>query len=194
MLLPTSAAQARNTNAAHYFTGKPCTNGHIAPRGVKGVCVQCQRDFVAAYRARNKDKVEEAAALRKDYHKAYAADWYLRNKAIVNARNKAWREMNAEHNQRINAEWKVANRDKVAESRAKRRAAETRAIPAWADFNKISAIYREAAMLRKIGIDVHVDHIVPLLNDLVCGLHVHDNLRVILASENLSKNNRYVPC
>lgn len=38
----------------------------------------------------------------------------------------------------------------------------------------------------------HVDHIIPLKHDLVCGLHVVANLQIIPGSENLSKNNRFV--
>ena len=37
----------------------------------------------------------------------------------------------------------------------------------------------------------HVDHIIPLQGAIVSGLHVEGNLRVITATENMIKRNRY---
>jgi hypothetical protein len=39
------------------------------------------------------------------------------------------------------------------------------------------------------GVKWHVDHIVPRNSPLVCGLHVHTNLQVIPADENMYKRN-----
>lgn len=43
------------------------------------------------------------------------------------------------------------------------------------------------------GLKHDIDHVVPLISDIVCGLHVEANLSVIPASVNRGKRNRYWP-
>lgn len=43
------------------------------------------------------------------------------------------------------------------------------------------------------GIKWNIDHIVPLKNDLVCGLHCIDNFQLLTKDENLSKSNKFNP-
>ena len=75
---------------------------------------------------------------------------------------------------------------------AARRAQKRNAMPAWADRAAIVAIYTEAKARRKAtGQDWHVDHIIPLCGKNVCGLHVAENLRIILARDNLRKSNKF---
>lgn len=58
-------------------------------------------------------------------------------------------------------------------------------IPAWANIEVISDIYRKA---RATGLTV--DHVIPLRGKTVCGLHVENNLQLLSQSENSSKGNK----
>jgi len=54
-------------------------------------------------------------------------------------------------------------------------------------------LYLKAQELTKIaGQRYVVDHIIPLISEAVCGLHVPWNLRVITQEENLKKSNKVV--
>lgn len=84
-----------------------------------------------------------------------------------------------------------ANPDKRAANRARYRASRLQATPQWADEELIGDIYKYAQVMRAHGVDCHVDHEVPLMHDLVSGLHAHTNLTVLLARDNLVKRNRF---
>lgn len=72
----------------------------------------------------------------------------------------------------------------------RRQRMEAIAKPDWRDLAEIRRIYKEAREKTKAtGIVHHVDHYYPIQGDWCCGLHVHQNLRVLPMSENCSKNN-----
>lgn len=156
--------------------------------------IEAQRAARRRYNAKNKERQAE-------WHKA----WVEGNKEKKAAARREWAQGNVEkrrasaRDQRARdpdrfkahaSEWKRRNPGKVAEYNARRRAARLRQMPPWADRDAIKAIYQEAARLRSLGEDVHVDHIYPLKGDGICGLHIAENLRIIPALENLKKGNR----
>lgn len=80
------------------------------------------------------------------------------------------------------------------EKSVRRRRARDRATPDWADLDKVKEIYKLARQVSETtGITHHVDHMVPLTSDLVCGFHNEFNLRVIPGLENLQKHNHHWP-
>lgn len=82
--------------------------------------------------------------------------------------------------------------ERVNAEAAIRRARKCSAMPKWADKEAIKEIYKHAqSMSQSTGELHHVDHEIPLKGKNVCGLHVHDNLRVIQAIDNLKKSNKY---
>lgn len=82
---------------------------------------------------------------------------------------------------------------------ARRRAAKLQATPAWADLGAIAKAYEAADFLMMVTGDWYeVDHIVPLRGaigrkQVVCGLHVSDNLQVLPMNENRRKSNVFWP-
>jgi hypothetical protein len=70
-------------------------------------------------------------------------------------------------------------------SAANRRCEQLQATPKWSDPLEIKRIYLHCPMGH------HVDHIIPIKGELVCGLHVSNNLQYLLAEENLKKSNKY---
>jgi 5-methylcytosine-specific restriction endonuclease McrA len=163
--------------------------------GVRGTCKRCDiaakladPSFVARNVAWMKANPEQASALRKRSYRKHKAkrlqarkEWRARNLAMDRAREKRYLQ---------------ENRPIVYAKNARRRAAETRAVPAW-----LTAIHKaqiqefyEIAVARttQTGIKHHVDHIVPLRGEGVNGLHVPWNLQVLTEFENCSKHNKFV--
>jgi hypothetical protein len=185
--LPKTRAEAKATGAKHYFTGEPCVRGHIAPRKTKGSCVECMKEDWVIDNEKRKLKPKSEAS------KAAAKKYYEKNRELVIARAAA-RPNHQKMIYRNNHKTKNPEIYKALNSVRKRRHRE--ATPPWVTpEQKLSMrkLYLMAMQLTKTTGDRYVvDHIVPLLSEVVCGLHVPWNLRVITQAENLQKSNKLI--
>jgi hypothetical protein len=185
MEYPKTRKEAKEQGATHYYTGLACSRGHIALRKTKGVCVECMKEDWAADNEKRKLKPKSEAA------KEAGRRYYERNRDIVKARANA---RPAEEKQAWKKIHKQRNPDyyNVLTSLRKRR--HRNATPKWLTYkqkNEIKQLYQIAVTMTKTtGERYVVDHIVPLISDEVCGLHVPWNLRVITQEENLKKSNK----
>jgi hypothetical protein len=109
-------------------------------------------------------------------------------------RNARFRAHYAENPEQQVARVTAYTKEKPEKKRAnqmRRYARKKRGTVAWADQRKIETIYAIADLLtHKTGISYQVDHFYPIMGKNSCGLHVHENLRVITAQANQHKGNR----
>lgn len=65
---------ARYQGLLRFFTGKPCSKGHIAPRSVStGMCVECRTGHAKEWKKRNPERVAIGAA---NYHRRLRSECF----------------------------------------------------------------------------------------------------------------------
>lgn len=189
--LPKTRSEAKALGAKFYFTGEPCKHGHIAPRKTKGACVECLKVEWA-------ESAAKRAGYFAEYNKREAVkdakhDWYLENREQVMA---AASTRPAHVKREYQTAWKERNKTWVRADTKARRRKHREATPPWLTRKQkadIRQVYQIAiTMTQTTGEQYVVDHIVPLRSEVVCGLHVAWNLRVISQDENLQKSNKLI--
>jgi hypothetical protein len=202
-------SEAVSLGLKKYFTGKHCKQGHLSERYVqKSTCIEClkesrkkrvdqikehnrKRYYGMTPEQRIKERERVRLATRKKYwedpekYRALAREDIRRNPEKHAARLSKWKSENQE---KVKAyRQRPATKEKARFFTSRRRAIKKQAIPSWANLDAIELIYAQCPD------GWHVDHIVPLVSKLVCGLHCEANLRHLPAFENMSKNNRHWP-
>jgi len=95
------------------------------------------------------------------------------------------------HNERAR-KWNKRNPAKVNAASMLKKATKDKRTPRWADLKEIEKVYAYARTLSSLtGEKYHVDHIIPLRGKTVSGLHVHANLQVLQAKQNILKRNKF---
>jgi len=150
-------------------------NTYINPGNSGRTCRICNRKRAKQYYYANREK-------RKAAHR----EWAKNNRKYYAKRTKKYRKEHPEKCRAAVAHWKRNNPERVNANCAKRRALKLDQISSFTPHEeyKIKRLYEFSQLL---GPEWHVDHIIPLDKD---GLHHPDNLQIILAEDNLKKNNR----
>lgn len=169
--------------------------------GFSTTCKVCKTLAQKTWNSRNTEKV-------KSYKAKYASD--EANRSAKNAQAKVYRASNAEaisayqrkrwsENKEavyaINRNWWLANPQRTAQYKQKRRVAHLNAFyaPTECDVFLIEEVY-DLRNRRNLLTGMHweVDHIIPLTNVAVCGLHAWWNLQVIPRRDNRVKKNKFL--
>lgn len=186
--LPKTRAEAKAAGAKYYFTGEPCKHGHIAPRKTKGACLECLKDEWARG---NETRAEYFRAYnQREDVKERKSDWYQENREqVIHAAATRPAHVRREYQEA----WKERNLVWVRADTKARRRKHRQATPTWitrVQKSQIRELYKIAiTMTQTTGEQYVVDHIYPLRSEIVCGLHVPWNLRVVTRDENLRKSN-----
>lgn len=180
-------------------------NNHSSERTKTGVCADCQKAYdkwyylqnrekkkiqAREYLANNREKCNERKrkyrAKDNDKWRKYFLDWYYQNGEYAKQIRRDVKARNKQKYAAYSSKWKKENKGKVASYSAKRRAKLFQAIPSWVNLDEIRCIYENCPD------GYTVDHIVPLQNKLVCGLHVLYNLQYLTQKENSEKSNKLI--
>ena len=125
--------------------------------------------------------------MRKDKRdrKKYYAEYYQRNReAKLEYQKERRKTLGKEVLAKYQKNYYIKNHHMMAYKKALRRARKRQATPPWVDLDKIKEIYKNCPS------NMTVDHIKPITNPRLCGLHVPWNLQYLTRSENSKKGNR----
>lgn len=117
--------------------------------------------------------------------RARGRKYHHKNRDKILQKLSIWKEINPDWNK--NYRQLPHAKEKARFFASRRRAIKAQAIPRWANIEAIELIYSTCPA------GSHVDHIVPLVSKIVCGLHCEQNLRHLNAKDNHSKGNHWWP-
>ena len=144
--------------------------------GLSYWCSDCNKNYANSFY--KTEKYTNLLEEKKGYFAQYKKEWRYKNIEKITAHDR----------QRYRQ-----NKHRYIAAVAKRKAKRVSATPAWANMSLIKSIYAMRSLMDKLNpfVKHHVDHIVPLQGKNVCGLHVHNNLQILTAQQNLEKSIKF---
>jgi hypothetical protein len=176
----------RNCNVC--LQNKPLEDYHNCksfPLGKVYTCKPCAKVKSVGWNNKNKERKSVSGKLHYENNK----EPYLER-----ARKSTWQKDNRERVKELRRVWRENNPEKSYALVAQRRAKRLQAMPPWLSKKQLEEIQNIYRVCKKVsqttGKKHHVDHVIPLQGNNVCGLHVPWNLAIIPARLNLSKSNK----
>ena len=155
-------------------------------------CKKCLDTLHVAHFYKDKSVKSGYRAKCKKCMNAEHTNYIKNNKENIQRQKNKWLAKNHDKIKKYHKEYKKLHRAKQTAHQAKRRAKQLQATPSWANLKDIERIYIVASNISKsTKIKHHVDHIVPLQGENICGLHTFNNLCIIPAKMNLQKGNTF---
>lgn len=112
--------------------------------------------------------------------------WVIKN-PVANLKSKQkYLDSNKVKRAESSSAYMKRNRPYYAQYSSLRNRKVQQAKPRWVDEDALLKIYKQASEL-----SLEVDHIIPITNKAVCGLHVPWNLQLLTRSENARKSNKF---
>lgn len=166
--------------------------------GIKYSCKEClarkRRDTYQIDPGKSQLSSNNWKKKNSERQREYLAGYRAENKEKRNSESKEWRLSNKVHVSEYNKKYTASNYSAALARSNLRHARKKTQAPIWRDEFVIAEIYDLCVLRnRHTNIKWHVDHIVPLTSKIVSGLHVEFNLRVIPALHNLQKRNLWWP-
>ena len=153
---------------------------------------EASKEYSAQWRAANAEKLRERYTRYRAANAEKLKERYTRYRAAnperAKAANAKYYKENVEREKERGARYRAANAEKIGALNARRRAKKINATHPDHSTKIEAVLLQSAARLRKcLGIDFHLDHIVPLARG---GMHHHANLRVLPGRLNIAKSDR----
>jgi len=138
--------------------------------------------------------IKQRSQIWQKNHPKHYSKWYLKHPQEIAANGRKWRQANPQKDAKRKQAWRQGHLAACSEYTMRYKAAKIQALPKWRNTFFIDEAYQLAKLRTQVfGFPWEVDHIVPLQNRNVCGLHVEYNLQVIPRRENQKKGNRSWP-
>jgi hypothetical protein len=154
-------------------------------------CKPCEVERVGEWVVENPEK---ASKWRTNNQQRLNKSHYERNRLSILEKKRLQRIDDPERFKSQEKKYTEKNPGKLRAKCGRRRASLLKATPPWLSLIQYAQIeeFYELAQARKMqtGIEIHVDHIVPLQGKGVRGLHVPWNLQLLTEKENCSKHNK----